>query len=101
LEIAVVGPAMPSVVREFGDAGLYPWAFAAYTAAQTATIPLYGAMADRSGRRSAYALGVGLFLLGSLLCAAAGSMEQVVAGRLVQGLGGAVSMPTASIGYEP
>lgn len=93
LEVMVVGPAMPAVVGEFGGAGLYPYVFTAYIGAQTLTMPLYGAMADRRGRRAAYLLGVSLFLLGSLISAAAPSMGVVVAGRLVQGLGAGAILP--------
>ena len=93
LEAMVVGPAMPAVVGEFGGAGLYPWVFTAYIGAQTLTMPLYGALADRRGRRTAYLLGVTLFLAGSLVSAMAGSMEVVVAGRLLQGLGAGAILP--------
>ena len=87
IEVMVVSPAMPTVVGELGRAGLYPWVFSAYILAQTATIPLYGAMADRHGRRAAYTLGVTLFLLGSIACALAPSMGALVAARALHGLG--------------
>ena len=61
LEAMVVGPAMPAVVGEFGGAGLYPWVFTAYIGTQTLSMPFYGALADRRGRRAAYLLGVSLF----------------------------------------
>jgi len=93
LEAMVVGPAMPAVVGEFGGAGLYPWVFTAYIGAQTLTMPLYGALADRRGRRAAYLLGVTLFLAGSLISAMAGSMDVVVAGRFLQGLGAGAILP--------
>ncbi|MEC7946344.1 MAG: MFS transporter, partial [Myxococcota bacterium] len=93
LEAMVVGPAMPAVVGEFGGAGLYPWVFTAYIGAQTLTMPLYGVLADRRGRRAAYLLGVTLFLAGSLVSAMADSMAVVVAGRLLQGLGAGAILP--------
>lgn len=93
LEAMVVGPAMPAVVGEFGGAGLYPWVFTAYIGAQTLTMPLYGILADRRGRRFAYLLGVTLFLSGSLVSAMAPSMGVVVAGRLLQGLGAGAILP--------
>ena len=93
LEVMVVSPAMPAVVSEFGGAGLYAWVFTAYIGAQTLTMPLYGRMADRAGRRDAYLLGVALFVAGSIWCALAGSMPAVVAGRLVQGMGAGALVP--------
>jgi len=93
LEVMVVGPAMPDVVGELGRAGLYPWVFTAYVVAQTATIPLYGWLADRWGRRNSYLLSVGLFVAGSLICAQAHTMPTVIAGRAVQGLGAGGLIP--------
>ena len=93
LEVMVVSPAMPSVVEEFGGAGLYPWVFTIYILAQTLTIPLYGWLADRWGRRNTYLLGVGLFVAGSVGCAASGSMPALVLGRAVQGLGAGALVP--------
>lgn len=93
LEVMVVGPAMPDVVAELGQAGLYPWVFSAYVVAQTVTIPAYGWLADRWGRRHSYLLSVGLFVAGSLVCALAPDMRIVVAGRALQGLGAGGLIP--------
>lgn len=90
----VVGPAMPAVVQELGGAGLYAWLFTAYVAAQTVTMPLYGVMADRRGRRDTYLLGVTLFLIGSVACATAGDMPTLVFARMVQGAGAGAILPT-------
>lgn len=93
LEVVVVSPAMPAVVSDFGGAGLYPWVFTTYIVAQTVSMPLYGVLADRWGRRDTYLLGVGLFLAGSTACALAPSMELLVAARLLQGLGAGALIP--------
>ncbi len=93
LEVMVVSPAMPAVVADFGGAGLYPWVFSSYILAQTLSMPLYGRMADRLGRRDSYLLGLGLFVLGSVACATAGSMPGMVGARLVQGLGAGALVP--------
>ena len=93
LEVVVVSPAMPAVVSDFGGAGLYPWVFTTYIVAQTLSMPAYGLLADRWGRRDSYLLGVGLFLAGSSACALAPSMEALVAARLVQGLGAGALIP--------
>lgn len=93
MEVVVAGPAMPAVVQDLGAAGLYPWVFTAYVAAQTVTIPVYGWLADRWGRRDGYLLSVLLFVLGSAICGLADRMELVVAGRAVQGLGAGGLVP--------
>lgn len=93
LEVSVVGAAMPTVVGELGGVALYGWAFTAYLLAQTVLIPVYGAWADRRGRREAYLFGVSAFVLGSLICAAAPSMGVLVAGRAIQGIGAGAVVP--------
>lgn len=93
LEVAVVGAIMPVVVGDLGGIGLYPWAFSAYLLTQTLCIPMFGLMADHYGRKPAYLAGVLLFLAGSVLCAMAGSMEALVVGRAVQGVGAASIVP--------
>ena len=64
----------------------------------TVTVPLFGKGADLFGRKPAYLIGVGLFLGGSLLCATASTMEQLVLWRAVQGIGaGGVTPVTLTI----
>ncbi len=88
MEVMIVGPAMPVVVTDLGGAGLFPWVFTAYILAKIPTIPIYGRMSDRWGRRDTYLLGVSLFVLGSIACAQSQTMHQLIAARLLQGLGG-------------
>lgn len=93
IEATVVGTAMPSIVDHLGGFALYPWVFSAYLLAQTISIPLYGRLADLHGRRVTYVSGVALFLLGSVLCGLAPSMELLVAARALQGLGAGSVLP--------
>jgi len=93
MEVMVVGPAMPHVVNDLGGAGLYPWVFTTYLVGQTLTVPVYGSAADRIGRTATYLIGVSLFLVGSVLCALAPSMEWMVACRGLQGLGAGALVP--------
>lgn len=88
LEVMVVGPAMPVVVTDLGGAGLLPWVFSAYILVKIPTIPIYGRMSDRFGRRDTYLVGVTFFLLGSVACALANSMPELIAARAIQGVGG-------------
>jgi EmrB/QacA subfamily drug resistance transporter len=93
IEVTVVATAMPTIVRHLGGWPLYPWVFSAYLLAQTVTIPLYGRLADLYGRRATYAVGVALFLVGSVACGLAPSMGTLVAARLVQGAGAGCVLP--------
>jgi EmrB/QacA subfamily drug resistance transporter len=63
--------------------------------AQTIVIPIAGKLSDLYGRRALYIAGMGLFLLGSILCGTATSIEQLIAYRAVQGLGGGAIFPVA------
>lgn len=93
LDVTVVGTAMPTIVAELAGARLYAWVFSAYLLASTTTVPLYGKLADRVGRRPTYALGASIFLVGSLACGLAPSMELLVAARALQGLGAGALIP--------
>src|SRR2546430_10908405 len=59
----------------------------------TTTVPIYGKLADLYGRKSIFLFGSTLFLLGSILCGAAQSMEQLILFRAVQGLGAGAVLP--------
>ena len=93
LENTVAGTAMPTIVASLGGIEHYSWVFAAYMLAATVMIPLWGKMADLVGRRPALFGGLGCFMLGSALCGAAGSMQQLIAFRVVQGLGAGALFP--------
>jgi EmrB/QacA subfamily drug resistance transporter len=69
------------------------WTVTAYTLALATVIPLTGWAADRFGTKRLYILAVILFTAGSALCATAGSIEVLIAYRVLQGLGGGMLMP--------
>ncbi len=93
IELTAVAAAMPSAVAELGGMEHYSWVFSIYLLTSTATIPLYGKLADLYGRRRLYGLGVLLFLIGSALCGTATSMTQLILFRALQGLGAGGVMP--------
>jgi EmrB/QacA subfamily drug resistance transporter len=93
LENTVAGTAMPTIVASLGGIEHYSWVFAAYMLAATVMIPLWGKMSDLIGRRPALFGGLSCFMLGSALCGAAHSMPQLIAFRVVQGLGAGALFP--------
>jgi EmrB/QacA subfamily drug resistance transporter len=97
MEATVVATAMPTIVSQLGGLESYSWVFSAYMLASTTTVPLFGKFSDLYGRRPVYAIAMTLFLLGSLLCGLAGSMEQLIFFRVVQGLGAGGILPLAFI----
>ncbi|MBH1934569.1 MFS transporter [Streptomyces sp. AV19] len=65
-----------------------PWLISAFALASTAVLPLYGKLCDTLGAKRVFLGAVAVFLAGSALCGAAGSMDQLIAFRAVQGIGG-------------
>src|SRR3954464_11839216 len=91
LDIAVVNTALSRIAEDL-DTGLsgLQWVVDAYTLALASVVLTAGSLADRFGRRRLFTIGLSLFTLASAACAAAGSIEVLVAARAVQGLGAAV-----------
>src|SRR5438876_8587296 len=93
LDATIVGTALPSIVGKLGGIALYSWVFSIYLLTSTTTVPIYGKLADIYGRKPVFIFGSGLFLLGSALCGAAQSMEQLIIFRAIQGLGAGAVLP--------
>lgn len=97
LDIAILGPALPSIRAEFAvEERTLSWMFSAYVLASLISTTLMAKLSDLFGRRWIYAADVGLFALGSLLVVIAPRFEWVVLGRAVQGLGAGGIFPVAS-----
>ena len=94
LDISVVNVALPSIQRdlELSATGLQ-WVINGYTIAYAGFLLLGGRLADVIGQRRAFLGGVALFVAGSLIGGLAASSGQLLAGRVVQGLGAAVLSP--------
>ncbi|WP_406861368.1 MFS transporter [Streptomyces sp. HUAS MG47] len=88
LDGTVVATAVPQIVGDLGGLSVFSWLFSGYLLAVTVTLPVYGKLSDTFGRKPVLITGIVLFLLGSLLCAAAWNMASLIAFRIVQGLGG-------------
>ncbi|MFD6140098.1 MDR family MFS transporter [Promicromonospora sp. NPDC060271] len=95
LDVTILATASTTVARELGAFEQVPWLFSAYTLAQAVTVPLYGRLADVFGRKRVMMVGIGLFLLGSVLCAVAWSMPALIWFRVLQGLGAGAILPTS------
>ena len=94
LDITVVSVALPTFQTTFDATyAQVAWTMTGYTLALATVIPLSGWAADRFGTKRLYMLALLLFTLGSALCATADSIEQLVAYRVLQGLGGGMLMP--------
>jgi EmrB/QacA subfamily drug resistance transporter len=94
LDATAVNVALPAIGRDLGSglAGLQ-WTLSGYTLALASLILLGGALGDRYGRRRVFLVGVVWFAVASLGCGLAQSTGQLVAARVLQGVGGALLTP--------
>jgi EmrB/QacA subfamily drug resistance transporter len=95
LDQTIVATALPTIGRHFGDLGDLSWVVTAYLLTSTAVTPLYGKLSDAHGRRAMMLIAITLFVAGSLACALAPRMTDLVLARALQGLGGGGLMALA------
>jgi len=93
IEATIVSTAMPQIAGQLGDLHLYAWVFSSFLLTQTATTVVFGKLADLYGRKPVLLVGIGVFLVGSILCGAAWSMPSLIVFRLVQGIGAGAIQP--------
>ncbi len=93
LDQTVVGTALPVIVRSLNGFEHYVWVTTGYLLATAASMPIWGKLSDAYGRKRFYALGMGIFVVGSALCGQAHSMTALIAFRALQGLGAGAMMP--------
>lgn len=91
-EAMSVGTAMPTLVAELDGQSLYSWPFTAFLAASVVGTVLSGRLTDTRGTRLPLVGGPLLFGTGLLLSGWAPTMELLLAGRVLQGLGGGVQI---------
>lgn len=96
VEATIVTTAMPTIASDLGGFSRYSWVFSAYLLMSTVTVLIYGKLADLFGRKPVFLFGMAIFLIGSILCGFAFSMEQLIVYRLIQGLGAGAVMPIAT-----
>ena len=96
----IVGPALPRIVSDLGGLAHLAWVVTAFSVASTAATPIYGWLSDKLGRKLAFTVSIGIFLVGSVLCGAAHSMLWLIGARALQGVGagGLLSLAQTSIG---
>jgi len=98
LDTTIVNTALPAMARSLGESPLRMQSVVvAYALTMAMLIPASGWLADRLGTRRVYLSAIALFALGSLLCALSQTLPQLVASRVVQGLGGALLLPVGRL----
>ncbi|WP_132992562.1 DHA2 family efflux MFS transporter permease subunit [Gordonia zhaorongruii] len=94
LDMTIVNVAIPTFQDAFqATYANVAWAVTAYTLALATVIPLTGWAADRFGTKRLYLAALALFVVGSIACSTAWSLEALIGFRVLQGLGGGMLMP--------
>lgn len=90
LDSTVVTLALPDIERDVGaSAAEVQWVVNAYLLVMAALVVTAGRLGDIFGRRRVYLIGLAAFGVGSVVAATAGTPEVLIAGRVIQGAGGA------------
>jgi len=96
----IVATALPTIAGDIGGFSRSTWVVTAYALAMVASMPIYGKLGDLFGRRRVLLSAIAIFLMGSVACGLAQTMDQLLVARFVQGLGGgglgAVAMATVA-----
>jgi EmrB/QacA subfamily drug resistance transporter len=98
MDSTVISTALPAIATDLRvDPIALKLALTSYLVALAVFIPISGWVADRVGAQTTFASAIGVFMLGSILCAASGSLEAFVASRFLQGIGGAMMVPVGRL----
>ena len=98
LDSSAVNTALPAMARDLGVAPVQLGvAITSYLVALTVFIPVSGWVADRFGAKRVFMLAIVVFTLASVLCGRATGLGELVAARILQGMGGAMMIPVARL----
>src|SRR5689334_1083517 len=88
LASTIVSNALPRIIAELhGSQSVYTWVVTTELLAMTATVPLWGKLADLYSRKLLIQSSLGLFVAGSLIAGFSQNIEMLIVSRVVQGLG--------------
>ncbi|MCP3724737.1 multidrug transporter subunit MdtD [Paraburkholderia sp. CNPSo 3272] len=98
LDSTIVNTALPAMARSLGELPLRMQSVViAYSLTMAVMIPVSGWLADKLGTRRVFLGAIFVFTVGSLLCASAHTLNQLVVSRIAQGVGGAMLLPVGRL----
>ena len=86
----------PEIGNSFNNTSLLPWLTMGYLLFETIMIPISGKLSDLYGRKKLLTIGLGLFLLSSIVATVGISMEVMICARAIQGMAGGIIIPVAN-----
>jgi EmrB/QacA subfamily drug resistance transporter len=97
IDLFVVNVALPSIASDLrpSNLGVLSWTLNAYAIVFAALLVPFGRLADRTGRKAGFLIGVGIFVVASVACAAATSIGLLIGFRVLQAIGAAMMLPTS------
>ncbi|MGW9630707.1 MDR family MFS transporter [Agromyces sp. NPDC055520] len=95
IDSTILATAVPSIVADVGGFAQFPWLFSIYLLAQAVSVPISSKLADTVGRKPIMLIGIGIFLVGSVLCGFAWDMTSLIVFRAIQGLGAGAVLPVS------
>jgi EmrB/QacA subfamily drug resistance transporter len=97
MDMTIVNVAIPSLRAEFHASTSYvEWTITGYLLSLAVVIPAAGYLSDRFGTKRIFLAAMGIFLIGSAACGFAQSIEQLIAFRFLQGIGGGMMTPVGT-----
>ncbi len=98
LDTTIVNTALPSMARSLGESPLHMhMVVVSYVLTVAVMLPASGWLADKLGVRNIFFTAIVLFTLGSLFCAQANTLDELVMARVLQGIGGAMMVPVGRL----
>ncbi|MFJ2705391.1 MFS transporter [Streptomyces sp. NPDC087428] len=88
LDQMIVATALPKIVGELHGLEKMSWAVTAYLLASTIGLPVYGKLGDLFGRKGVFQFAIVVFVIGSALAGWSRTMDELIAFRALQGVGG-------------
>src|SRR5947209_12708381 len=100
LDQTIVSTALPRIATDLHGLNKISWVATAYLLTSAITTPIYGKLSDQLGRKKIFQTAIVIFLIGSIMCGIAQTMNELVLARGLQGIGagGLMSLVLAIVG---